>query len=91
VLLADVLRLLQREGSLLPGEVARRLGISVDEAEGALAVLVVTGRVRRSGSVGSCPGECGPCTWRARCPLASPVGERPVVHSANGTGAGVLP
>ncbi len=72
-MLAEVLRLLQRDGSLLPGEVARRLRIPFEEAEAAIEMLAAMGRVSRYRLEEGCSGECGPCAAHGRCPLVADI------------------
>lgn len=71
-MLAEVLRLLQREGTLLPAEVAARLQVPVEEADAALAVLLAAGLVGHRGPVAGCAGACGSCSISGACPAAAP-------------------
>jgi len=72
-MLAEVLCLLQEEGALLPSQVARRLGISDDEAEAALGGLLAAGMVDWTGPVAGCPGRCESCSSSRICAWAVPI------------------
>jgi hypothetical protein len=90
-MLAEVLRLLQREGSLLPGEVARRLAMPLEEAEGALAALLAARLVARHELVADCPGRGGFCPSRTGCLLSAGVPAPPATGVVQGSAAGLLP
>jgi len=90
-MLAEVLRLLRREGSLLPVEVAQHLAMPLHEAEGALAVLMAAGLVARGELAADCPGRCGPCPSRAHCLLAARDDECAAASPTRGSRAERLP
>lgn len=88
-MLGEVLRLLQRDGSLLPGEVARRLHIPLEEAEAAIEMLAALGRVSRYRLGGACSGQCGPCAAHDCCPLVAGIENS--ADAAPGAAAGPSP